>query len=343
MVDPSPTHVEQPAAPGSPVADHVESTRMSFGDHLEELRRCIILSLVGIALAAGVSLYFGDEIMAIVLRPLLVVLRLHGQRPEVTALSPPETFTMYIKLGMLAGLILAMPWVLYQLWKFVSAGLYRHEQRFVRLFVPISAGLFALGIAFFYCIVLPIVLDFLVAFSPSVSLSDLQPTAIEHFLLKTPSIAPSSQPEGTGIAVPLYHSDPVEPAPGTAWINRTSKELRIMTEDGLLFAPLMSASKAAVSGQFALHLYVSFVLSLALAFGLAFETPVLVVFLSLVGLVPAASMAGARRFIIFGIVVVAAVLTPPDVLSMILLSLPMIGLFEAGLLAARLLEGRKRT
>ena len=78
------------------------------------------------------------------------------------------------------------------------------------------------------------------------------------------------------------------------------------------------------------------------AFGLAFETPVLVVFLSLVGLVPAASMAGARRFIIFGIVVVAAVLTPPDVLSMILLSLPMIGLFEAGLIAARLLEGRKR-
>lgn len=319
--------------------DAVEATRMSFGDHLEELRRCLILALVGIAIASAVSLYFGEQVLAIVLRPLLVVQRLHGQPPELMALSPPETFTIYLKLALLCGLILSMPWVLYQFWRFVSSGLYFHEQRFVRLFLPTTIGLFGLGVAFLYFIVLPIVLNFFVAFSPAIDLPNLQPTQLEQFLLPAGQEFAATQPAGAGLSFPVYGMDPADASPGTAWVNTTARELRVMTPQGVMAVPLAPArSAAAVSSQFALSFYVSFVLSLALGFGLAFETPVLVVFLSLTRLVPAASMAGARRYIIFGIVVAAAVLTPPDVLSMILLSLPMILLFEAGLLAARFLE-----
>ncbi len=116
-----------------------------------------------------------------------------------------------------------------------------------------------------------------------------------------------------------------------------------MTDQGLLMTPLESAkSTGAVTSQFSLQFYISFVLSLALAFGLAFELPVVVVFLSLTGIVSAAQMGKARRYVIFGIVVAAAVFTPPDVISQILLAIPMMALFEGGLLAARLLE-RGRT
>ena len=89
---------------------------------------------------------------------------------------------------------------------------------------------------------------------------------------------------------------------------------------------------------FGLQFYVSFVLSLALAFGIAFELPVVVVFLAMTRIVPTRVMARSRRYVIFGIFVSTALLTPPDVVSQILLALPMIVLFEAGLLAAKLME-----
>ncbi|MCH7703336.1 MAG: twin-arginine translocase subunit TatC, partial [Planctomycetes bacterium] len=87
--------------------------------------------------------------------------------------------------------------------------------------------------------------------------------------------------------------------------------------------------------------YMSFVLSLMLAFGIAFEVPIVVVFLAITGMVPAETMAGARRYVIFAIVIAAMFLTPPDVISQILLAVPMMALFEGGLMMARFIE-RKR-
>jgi sec-independent protein translocase protein TatC len=104
----------------------------------------------------------------------------------------------------------------------------------------------------------------------------------------------------------------------------------------------LEGSVTTVRSEFALQFYISFVLGLALAFGIAFELPVAVVFLALTRIVPARGMAKARRYAIFGIFVATALLTPPDIISQILLAVPMIALFEGGLLAARIIERRRR-
>jgi sec-independent protein translocase protein TatC len=92
--------------------------------------------------------------------------------------------------------------------------------------------------------------------------------------------------------------------------------------------------------QFALDFYISFVLTLALAFGIAFETPIVVFFLSWTKLVPTAKMAAGRRYVLLAVVVTAAILTPPDVISQLLLAGPMYLLFELGLVIARIIERR---
>ena len=78
---------------------------MSFGDHLDELRRCLLRGLTGVGIAIVIALFFATDLLAFILQPLLVVLRSHGQRPEVQALSPPETFIVYLKISFLSGLI----------------------------------------------------------------------------------------------------------------------------------------------------------------------------------------------------------------------------------------------
>lgn len=321
---------------------------MTFGDHLEELRRCLLRALLGVAVAVVVALFFATDLLSFILHPLLVVLRSNGQCPEVMALSPPETFLVYLKIGFLSGLIVAMPWLLYQMWAFVAAGLYQKEQKFAMMFVPLTAVLFAAGVAFLFWVVLPIVLNFFIGFSKHVSIPELSPSWLQKVILTDADSAPTSQPTTTqpaitGLNVPSSSYDPPDPKPGMVWINTTVRQLRMMTDQGVLMTPLKPAdSTTAVTSHFSLQFYISFVLSLALAFGLAFELPVVVVFLSLVGIVSAAEMAKLRRYVIFGIVAAAAVLTPPDVISQILLAVPMMLLFEGGLLAARVLEIRKK-
>ena len=112
------------------------------------------------------------------------------------------------------------------------------------------------------------------------------------------------------------------------------------TEDGVFATPLTRIDEhRMVQSQFRLKEYISFVGMLALSFGAAFQMPVVVVFLAWAGIFSAAQMGRARKYVIFGIAVAAAVLTPtPDAISMSLLALPMYGLFEGGLLLARAFE-----
>ena len=315
---------------------------MSFGDHLDELRRCLLRGLTGVGIAIIIALFFATDLMAFILQPLLVVLRSHGQRPEVLALSPPETFIVYLKISFLSGLIVAMPWLLYQMWDFVASGLYRHERKFAKTFIPLTAVLFAAGVAFLFVVVLPIVLNFFIAFSNRLDLPELSPSWLQKLVLSVEDQSPTTQPTIESERIPLLTDDPPGPEPGEIWINTRARELRVMTGEEVLAMPLRSTvSATAVNSQFSLQFYISFALSLALAFGLAFELPVVVVFLSLAGIVRAAEMAKGRRYVLFGIVVAAAMFTPPDVISQILLAIPMMLLFEGGLLAARVLEGRK--
>ena len=160
---------------------------------------------------------------------------------------------------------MAMPYILYQVWSFVAPGLYKHEKRIALPVLVSSIGLFYLGIAFAYYVVLKNVLAFFIKFSPD---NVLPMTDIESYL--------------------------------------------------------------------------NFVLKLFLVFGATFEIPVLTLLLVLAGVVSVDSLADKRRYIIVGCFGIAAIVTPPDGLSMIMLAIPMWFLFELGLVMAKVLITEKQ-
>jgi len=314
----------------------LESSRMSFGDHLEELRSCLIRALIGVVLSAAVCLYFGRSILEFLCLPLLIVQHAHGLQPRLQVLAPAGAFLAYLKIACLTGLIVAMPWVLYQAWKFVALGLYKHERRFVRMLVPASLTLFILGVLFLYYVVLPIALNFFISFNKHFDSPTLAPSAFERLLLSSEKEAPPPPTESPLLNLPLRPTDPERPADGDAWVNTTTRRLTVKLPNGVWSASLEQGSVArSMQSEFALDAYVSFVLLLALAFGIAFETPIVVFFLAWSGLVPVATMARGRRYVLLVVVILAAVLTPPDVFSQLLLAGPMYALFELGLLIAR--------
>jgi len=176
-------------------------------------------------------------------------------------------FISYIKIAMIAGLLLSSPWVFYQLWMFVAAGLYPHEKRYVNIAAPFSAILFVGGALFFLIIVAPLTLKFLVSF------------------------------------------------------NR-----RVLD----------------VNSQFTFQHYISFISHLMLVFGLAFQTPSAIFFLNRTGLVSIAALNKSRKFVILAIVIVAAMATPPDVISQITLAVPLYFLFELGILLSYISSRRRK-
>jgi len=332
------------ATDDSPVelpVDAVESTRMSFGSHLEELRSCVIRALLGVVLAGIVCMYFGQRILAFLCEPLWAVQYANGLTPHLQVLSPTGAFSAYLKIGALSALIVAMPWVIYQLWRFVAAGLYTHEQRFMRLFVPVSIGLFALGVLFLYYVVLPLVLQFFISFNRSFETQAFAPTGLHRLLLPSTDAVPESATDAAPFRLPLLTEDPPNPGDYQAWVNATTRRLVYKTPSGYWSMPFdVGPIRSPMQSEFAVDFYVSFVLLLALGFGLAFETPIVVIFLAWSRIVSTAAMRRARRYVLLGCVVVGAVLTPPDVISQILMAGPMYLLFEAGLFVARMTERR---
>ena len=235
-------------------------SRMSLADHIEELRSRIIKALLGLLVAVVACLYFGELILEFIREPLARAL-LDVEHPgDLNYLSPVEFFATYVRVGLICGLMLASPWVLYQLWAFVASGLYKREKKWVVIFAPVSIVLFIAGLACLYFSVLPLTLRYLIGFSQ-------------------------------GMATPLF-----------TW-----------------------------------NLYVAMVLKIALAFGLGFQTPLIVIFLAVTRLATLNQLRAMRKYVIMAILVLAAILTPPDVASQLLLALPVLVLFEIGLLASWLI------
>ncbi len=136
---------------------------MSLFQHLEELRKCIIRSLGAVAIGFGVCWYFAqDKIYPVIEKPILVVFKKYNIDPHLHYLSPTDPFNLYMKVGLMAGIFLASPVILYQVWSFISPGLYRHEKRFFLPFLLLSVGLFLAGGYFGYKIIFPVAMDFLI-------------------------------------------------------------------------------------------------------------------------------------------------------------------------------------
>ncbi|MGA1995289.1 MAG: twin-arginine translocase subunit TatC [Bryobacteraceae bacterium] len=140
--------------------DHM--LRMSFLEHLEELRTRLIRALLGVAVAFAVSLTFSMQLWDFVRQPAVQALQTLHFEPDLVQIAPMESFNIiWFKLPVVCAIFLSFPWILYQVWAFVSPGLYKKERRFAVPFILCSAGLFLLGGVFAYFVIFRYGLTFL--------------------------------------------------------------------------------------------------------------------------------------------------------------------------------------
>ncbi len=300
---------------------------MPLGDHLEELRNRLLWAMVGIAPVLLVTMYFGETILGWVTGPLQSALRSDGQPASLQATGPLETIGTYFKIALIVTIVVGAPWVLYQIWKFIAPGLYAHERRFVYFLLPMSTLLSVTGVMFLYFMILPVSLGFLVHFGSDIG-------------RQTPLTAPA--PEGTVFpSLPVLDKDPETPAAGTEWINRTLMEKRIAvpTGDGstvdVYSMPLVRT--AGIQQQYRVSEYVDLVLSLALGFAAGFQMPVVILVLGWIGIIDQAFLSRWRRHALFGCMVLGAILTPGDPVSLLMLGIPLYLLYEVGGILLRVL------
>lgn len=242
------------------IENELSKNTMSLGDHLEELRWRLIYALAGLGIATVICMVFGTYLVRFLQGPY------DKLQPDksLVVLAPADAFVGYMKVSFISGLIFSSPWVFYHLWKFVAAGLYAKEKRYVRVAVPFSTVLFIAGAMFFFYVVAPISLRFFLKFGELVG---------------------------------------VEPS----WTFQK---------------------------------YISFVTILMLVFGLGFQTPIAIYILNRTGLVSIAALRSSRKYVFLGMFVIAAVATPPDVISQITLGLPLYALFELGILLCHLTRSK---
>ena len=151
----------------------MEATKMTLGEHLEELRKRIIYSLVGLVLAMILTLAFGKWLLLFLQKPYHDSMKALGMDAKLAVLSPTAGFGTFFQVTLIAGLVVSSGWIFYQLWMFVSAGLYKHERRYVMHSVPFSAGLFVLGALFFLFVASKPMLLFLFGFNQWLDLAGM--------------------------------------------------------------------------------------------------------------------------------------------------------------------------
>jgi sec-independent protein translocase protein TatC len=238
--------------------DATQEPQETFISHLVELRSRLIRALIAVAIVFICLFPWSKDLYALLAQPLLAALPKGGQ---MIATDVVGVFLVPMKVTLLVAFLIALPFVLYQIWAFIAPGLYAHEKKLVLPLVVASFLLFLTGMAFAYFVVFPTVFKFM------------------------SSIAPQ----------------------GVAWMTDIEK-------------------------------YLGFVLSSFLAFGITFEVPVVVIVLVRMGVVILDKLRSSRPYVIVGAFVVGAIFTPPDVLSQLMLAVPLWLLFELGLLLARFVE-----
>jgi len=235
--------------------------KQPFLGHLEELRKRLVICAIAIGIGFGISYIFAKQLFSYLVLPLTKVL------PDDSRLiftNLPEMFIAYIKVALVAGIILAIPIIFYQLWMFLAPALFKKEKKYIIPFVLFSSILFAVGALFGYLVVFPYGFKFFVSFA---------------------------------------------------------------TED---IQALPSVKQ-----------YFSFAIRLLLAFGLVFEMPVVVLFLTKIGLITPDSMKKFRKFAILSSFILSAILTPPDVATQLMMALPIIILYEISIVLSKTMYRKK--
>jgi len=236
-------------------------TDESFLSHLFELRDRLIRILLSVGIVFICLFPWAKDLYALLALPMLKVLPSGGQ---MIATDVVGVFLVPMKVTLMLAFLIALPYILYQIWAFVAPGLYDHEKKLALPLVTASVALFFVGMAFAYFLVFPTVFGFMARIAPE----------------------------------------------GVAWMTDIEK-------------------------------YLSFVMTTFVAFGVTFEVPVVVVVLVRIGIVELATLRQWRPYVIVGAFIVGAIFTPPDVISQLMLAIPLCLLFELGLLVARFTGARQ--
>lgn len=236
----------------------MSSSEDSFLSHLFELRDRLIRVLLAVGLVFVCLFPWAKELYALLAQPLLASLPQGGQ---MIATDVVGVFLVPMKVALMVAFLIALPYVLYQIWAFVAPGLYSHEKRLALPLVAASVLLFFVGMSFAYFLVFPTVFGFMAKVAPE----------------------------------------------GVAWMTDIEK-------------------------------YLSFVMTTFIAFGVTFEVPIVVIVLVRMRIVPLGTLKEWRPYVIVGAFVVAAIFTPPDVISQLMLAVPLCLLYELGLMMARFIS-----
>lgn len=238
--------------------DHEEGGQMTFFEHLVELRKRLINSIIAVGIGAFVGVYVAKYVIDFITRPILRAFAFAHLESKLIYTHPAGVFNLILSLGIYIGIVLASPVILYQVWLFVAPALYKHERGAISGFLFSTVFLFVGGIAFGYFIALPYVLNFLMTFQSS----------------SLPNITP----------------------------------------------------------MITVNEYFDLTLMVLLGFGLVFELPVLMFFLTLFGIVTPQFLWKNIRYAVAIIAVVAAIITPtPDAMTMLIFMAPMLGLYFIGM------------
>jgi sec-independent protein translocase protein TatC len=317
--DPSDKNRAKPAAKAKSKHVDPDQYRMTLGDHLEELRARMFLGLAGYVLALIVCFIFGDKVVWYFCRPLVWALEKNKLTPTVYMTEASESFMVYVKISMITALVLAGPWMLYQLWQFVAAGLYPHERKYVTKYLPFSITLLILGMAFLYFVVLPITLEFFVGFSIGPSIPVVAPAQTDPAAALRPPVL-----------IPVFQGDPAHPVDGQIWLDMVQRRIKVMFDGSI--RTMQFGSDQLVTPMITLAAYIDMVLSMLIGFGLAFQLPLVVMLLVRIGIVQVQQLRQFRKYAYFVIAIIAAVIVPDVVGGMIALMIPLIGLYELGII-----------
>lgn len=295
---------------------------MPFGAHLDELRSRLIKALV-VPVALALAVFMGaSHVRGFLVRPLMDALAAEGQPTNLQVLSPTESLMVDLQISIWAAVVVSLPWILWQLWKFVAPGLYSHERRFARFLVPLSSILALAGLTGLY-LAMPYMLRVLISFGNEAP--------------RTVALAAADAAPG-GPAVPVLDADPPAARPGELWVVRADSQLRIAldagTGDGRLEVhTIPTRVEGSLAQQYRLQEYVDFLLFFAAAIAIAFQMPVAVLLLGWVGILDTRMLRTYRRHALLACAVIAAVISPTiDAFSMVALMIPLYLLYELGII-----------
>ena len=249
--------------------DNPDDKKMPLIDHLIELRRRIVISMVAFMACFVIAFVFANPIFDFLTKPLADVWQgQEGRHLIYTALQ--EKFFANVQVAMFGGLVLAFPVIASQLWGFVAPGLYKHEKGAFLPFLVATPIMFVLGASFVYYIFIPNAFRFFTSFEE-------------------------------------------------------------VAHGGTL----------AITAEPKVSEYLSLIIQLILGFGIVFELPVLLTLLVSAEILETKTLAKQRRYAVVAGFIVSAILTPPDALSMMMMAVPLVGLYEISILLGRIIEARR--